>query len=143
MSSRVLVRGRETESFDRDALEALPQETQVVEVSCSTGSSHESTWVGVPLDELLETSAAPPETTHVAVTSEDDCLVYVAVADALTGILALEQNGERLSRPRLIVPGLDGMRAVKDVVEVETVSLDPETDPMSLERHPKVDDAEA
>ncbi|WP_191967171.1 MULTISPECIES: molybdopterin-dependent oxidoreductase [Haloferax] len=143
MKSPVLVRGRETQSLDREALASLPRETQDVAVSCASGLRHESTWVGVPIDELLDVSDASPETTHIAVTSTDDCHVYVAIHDALSGMLALEQDGEPLDKPRLVVPGIDGMRSVKNVAEVDAVSLDPDTDPLSLERHPKVDDTES
>ncbi|WP_411968811.1 molybdopterin-dependent oxidoreductase [Haloferax sp. YSSS75] len=143
MTTPVLVHGRETESLDWEALEALPHETREVEVSCASGLRHESTWEGIPIDALLDAGDASPDTTHVAVTSADDCHVYVAVADALSGLLALRQDGEPLDRPRFVVPGIDGMRSVKEVVEVEAVSLDASTDPLSLERHPKMDDAEA
>ena len=143
MSTSVLVRGRETESLDRAALESLPHETQEVEVSCASGSGYESTWVGVSLETLLDAGGSPPETTHIAVTAADGCHVLVEIRDALSGILAIEQDGSPLETPRLVVPGLDGMRSVKDVVEIEAVSLAADTDPLELERHPKVDDGDS
>ncbi|KAB1185401.1 MULTISPECIES: molybdopterin-dependent oxidoreductase [Haloferax] len=140
MTTSVLVRGREAETLDREALEALPQETQDVVVSCASGSQRESTWVGVSIGAVLDSVDISPETTHLAVTADDDCHIYVEIADALSGILALEQDGSPLEFPRLVVPDIDGMRSVKNVVEVEAVSLDPQTDPLDLERHPKIDD---
>ncbi|WP_416841326.1 molybdopterin-dependent oxidoreductase [Haloferax sp. DFSO52] len=143
MTKPVLVHGHETESLDWERLDSLPHETQTVAVSCASGPRHESEWVGIPIGELLDVSEASPDTTHLAVTSDDDCHVYVEIGDALSGMLALEQDGAQLAKPRLVVPGIDGMRSVKEVVEVAAVSLDSDTDPLSLERHPKIDDAEA
>ncbi|KAB1190595.1 molybdopterin-dependent oxidoreductase [Haloferax sp. MBLA0076] len=141
MTTPVLVRGREKAELDQEEISELPHVTRDVAVTCASGPQHESTWVGVPLESIVEVAGSPSETTHLAVTSADDCHVYVAIGDAMSGLLAVERDGEALENPRLVVPGIGGMRTVKDVVEIEAVSLSPDTDPQQLERHPKIDES--
>ncbi|KAB1185481.1 MULTISPECIES: molybdopterin-dependent oxidoreductase [Haloferax] len=143
MTTPILVRGHEAVPIDREVLADLPRETEKIAISCASGLRHESKWSGFPLGAVLEFADAPPETTHIAVTSADDCHVYVAIRDALSGLLAVEQDGKPLEAPRLVVPDIDGMRSVKDVVAIEAVSLDSGTDPTALERHPKVEDTDS
>ncbi|SEP05633.1 Oxidoreductase molybdopterin binding domain-containing protein [Halogranum amylolyticum] len=133
----VLVQGDESVHIGHPELQALPRETKEIVVSCASGLRHESAWTGVRVGELLAVADAPPETTHIAVTGADGCHVYVELADALSGLVATERDGETLDSPRLVVPGIDGMRTVKDVVQLEAVALAPDEDPRTYEHHPE------
>jgi DMSO/TMAO reductase YedYZ molybdopterin-dependent catalytic subunit len=139
--SAVRVQGDESVHLGQRELRDLPQETEEIVVSCASGLRHESTWTGVPIGELLAVADAALESTHIAVTGADGCHVYVALADALSGLLATERDGEALDSPRLVVPGIDGMRTVKDVVTLEAVALGPDEDPQLYEHHPEVGEA--
>lgn len=131
-----VVRGRETVRLGREELAGRPHATRRISISCPSGFRHESEWTGVRVDDLLVEASAPGETTHVVVTGRDDCHVYVPVDDAISGLVAVERDGERLAEPRLVGRDIGGTRSVKGVVEIEAVTLAPGEHPRTFERLP-------
>lgn len=97
---------------------------------CSSGEPIAGEWVGISIDDLLETVDRTPETTHVLVEGADDYRVCVPIADALEGLLAFRRGGGAdTGVPRFVAPGVSGTRTVKHVTRIETVSIGPDDDP--------------
>jgi hypothetical protein len=116
----------------------LPSVERECTVACASGDRTTATWTGVPVDELLETVGAPPETTHLRVVSDDGYAVCVAVGDALGALVALQRDGTRLADAeayptRFVGPSVSGERCVKGPVAVETHALAAADEPEDLE----------
>ncbi|MFU8869396.1 molybdopterin-dependent oxidoreductase [Natronococcus sp.] len=125
--------------LDGDDFAALEHRSREIEIVCATGDRFTERWRGVPIPALLESAAAPPETTHLLVDSRDGLRACVAVEDALEGLLAVAKGGRQLSETadyatRFVAPGVDGVRTVKGVARVEAATLAPGEDPESYER---------
>ncbi len=117
-------------------LRAVETTERTVEVRCASGRRSESTWVGVPLAAVVERADVPPETTHLVVADGDGYRSRVEVGRALECLLAFGRDGapvESEDRPRLVGPGLAGVRAVKGVETIAPVSLAPGEDPEAFE----------
>lgn len=96
-------------------------------IRCASGERTAGCWRGVAVADLLDVAAAPGETTHLFVEGRDGYRVGVELRHALDGLLAVERDGTALPTdgPRFVAPGVEGERAVRDVVRVETVTLAP------------------
>jgi hypothetical protein len=95
---------------------------------CLSGDHVDATWRGVPVGDLLDAVDPPGETTHVVVESTDGYRGCVGVGVAVEGMIALERDGHTLDGARFLAPGVEGPRAVKQVVSLDPVSLDPGED---------------
>ncbi|WP_435345879.1 molybdopterin-dependent oxidoreductase [Haloarchaeobius sp. HRN-SO-5] len=100
---------------------------------CLTGGQVDATWRGVPVADLVDAVGLPGETTHLVVESRDGYRSCVEVRVAVEGLLAFERDGDRLDGPRFLAPAIEGPRAVKDVVALRPVSLDPDEDRAAYE----------
>jgi DMSO/TMAO reductase YedYZ molybdopterin-dependent catalytic subunit len=131
--------GTRTTTLDGTDLAALEHRSREIEIVCATGDRFTERWRGVPVPILLESAAAPPETTHLLVDSRDGLRACIAVEDALEGLLAVAKGGRPLSAAgdhatRFVAPGVDGVRTVKGVGRIEAATLAPGEDPESYER---------
>lgn len=101
---------------------------RAVSYECLSEGRRNADWRGVPVADLVDAVDVPPGTTHLVVESRDGYRSCVAVDEVLEGLLALERDGARLEHPRFLAPGIEGPRAVKDVVSLTPVALDPDED---------------
>lgn len=120
---------------DLDAGRGLPFETLDCTLRCASGNPIHGPWTGVPIQALLDSVDAPADTTHLLVTGRDGVRACIPVTTALDGVLAFSRDGSASARglPRLVAPELEGIRSVRGVRRVETVSLDADEDPAGLE----------
>ena len=129
--------GETATTVDHATLTELPAREFSAEIVCSSGERYRDSWRGVPIDRLIARVEVPAETTHLTVEATDGFRVCVGALDALGGVLATHQGGERLSidagYPRFVAAGLEGPRAVKNVAEIGTLALSPGEDPEAYE----------
>ncbi|WP_166377394.1 molybdopterin-dependent oxidoreductase [Halorubrum sp. BOL3-1] len=117
--------------FDR-----LEPVERAVEIRCATGDWWTADWRGPPVSAVVDRAAVPPETTHLVFETADGYRACLDVHAALDGVLAIAMDGEPLDaaeRPRLVCPGVEGIRTVKGVSAVVPVSLSCDEDPGELE----------
>lgn len=107
---------------------------------CLSGGYVDAVWRGVPLMDVVDAVGFPAETTHLVVESRDGYRSCVGIRVAIEGLLAFERNDDRLAAPRFLAPEIEGPRAVKDVVALRPVSLDPDEERTDYES--KAKDAE-
>jgi DMSO/TMAO reductase YedYZ molybdopterin-dependent catalytic subunit len=125
-------------SYAYDELAAMAAESLTASFLCGTGERWGGTWHGVAIGDLLERAGAAPDTTHVLVEGDGGYVACVPVGKALGGLVALEREeggplGESVPT-RLIVPGIEAARTVKDVRRLAAVVLGPDEDPEDRER---------
>ncbi len=136
-SGSVRLVGETARAVDHATLEGLPAREISAEIVCSSGDRYRDSWRGPPIDRLIERVEVPVETTHLTVTATDGFRVCIGAIDALEGVLATHQGGQRLSvddgYPRFVVAGLEGPRTVKNVAEIGTLALAPGEDPEAHE----------
>ncbi|ELZ37034.1 hypothetical protein [Halorubrum tebenquichense] len=121
-----------TESDLLSALNAVRERRGTVTVACryrcATGTAFGGEWRGVPVGPLLD--AAPADTTHLRAESADGYWAHVAVRNALDAVVATERlDGTGDGLPRLVGPGFDSSRTVRDLAALVPVALPPGTDP--------------
>lgn len=119
--------------------DSMSSVVRTMELRCRSGARFTKTWEGVLLSQLLDDAAAPADTTHLVVEADDGHTACISVGDVLEGVLAFERiDSEQGTRtqgmPRVVAPGLDGARAVKNVTRIEPVELSPEEDPSDAEQ---------
>lgn len=124
-----VILGRERVTLDRllDG-EQVALAERSISFRCTSGGLIRATWRGVPLVEVLSAGDPPAETTHVLLESGDGHTACVTVAEATEGLLAVEQDGERLPSPRFVVPDVPGPRTVQGIRRIEAVELGPTED---------------
>lgn len=124
-----LVFNKQSVFFDRAALEALPQSTVDLPITCVEGWSVGATWTGIRMSDLAQLAGAPAksrmfvtslQTRGAFATSE---LPSQFVSDDRT-LLALKLNGETLSLDhgfpcRIIAPNRPGVLQTKWVSKLE------------------------
>ena len=116
-----------------DQLETVER---AVEIRCATGDRWTADWRGPPVSAVVDRAAVPPETTHLTFETADGYRACLDVHTALDGVLAVAMDGEPLDaaeRPRLVCPGIEGIRTVKGVSAVVPASLSRGEDPEELE----------
>lgn len=125
---------------DGECIDLIDADTELtertIEIRCASGNRSTATWGGVPLRAVLEGVPVPLETTHLLLESSDGYQCCIDISTALNGLLALRRNGlalEGASGPRFVSTSVDGIRTVKDVSKVETVSLAPDETPDEFE----------
>ncbi|VTT85628.1 unknown [Halorubrum sp. DM2] len=109
---------------------------RAVEIRCATGDRWTADWRGTPVSAVVDRGAVPPETTHLTFETADGYRACLDVHTALDGVLAVAMDGEPLDaaeRPRLVCPGIEGIRTVKGVSAVVPASLSRDGDPEELE----------
>ncbi len=114
-------------------LAELSVATRTIGFECSSGRWIEHEWTGIPIERLLSKGDVAPEATHVIVRAADGHTACVGLPAALDGMLAIEQDGERLTGPRFVSSGIVGPRAVSDVIGLESIELAPDEDPTDHE----------
>lgn len=127
---------RPADPISVDALDDFATVERTIDIRCASGDRTTATWRGVPVATLLEETAVPAETTHLIVASNDSYRGCLAVQRALQCLLAVARDGEPLEdadSPRLVGPGIEGIRTIKGVSTIEPVSLPPATDPEAFE----------
>ena len=116
-----------TLSLSRAELEAMPQRTADLPMTCVEGWSKGATWTGVPLRDLLAAVGAPPGTATV-ISMENGLYGRSVVAASLAGIpdtlVALALNGAPLDLDhgypaRLIAPNRPGVLQTKWLKRIE------------------------
>lgn len=125
---------------DGECIDLIDADTELaertIEIRCASGNRSTATWGGVPLRVVLERVPIPLETTHLLVVSSDGYQCCIDVGTALNGLLAVGRNGvalEEASGPRFVSSSVDGIRTVKDVSKIETVSLASNENPNEFE----------
>lgn len=98
-------------------------EERTIAIDCHSGDWQEFTWVGIPIEPLFNAVDIPSSTTHVQVDGSDEQRACIPIGQALNGVLALSQNGTRLTMPRFVAPGIAGPRTIKSVRRIETREL--------------------
>lgn len=119
--------------IDFDRLETIER---AVEIRCATGDWWTANWRGTPVSAVVDRVTVPPETTHLVFETADGYRACLDVHTALDGVLAGAIDGKPLDaaeRPRLVCPGIEGIRSVKGVSAVVPVSLSRKDDPEELE----------
>lgn len=118
-------------ALSRSDLEALPQRTEVLPISCVEGWTVDATWTGVPLRDLLALVGAPEGST-VRLRSMQrrgafgaTTMPAVYARDPRT-LVALHLNGEPLDLDhgypaRVIAPGRPGVLQTKWLTSIEVV----------------------
>lgn len=104
-----------------------PERTVSASLDCeSKGELLAGQWTGVPVTALLDRAAVPGTTTHLTVAGDDGHTVCVDVRNALNGIVAYRLGTESLpaDRVRFVAPGVSGLRYVRNVAAIESVTLD-------------------
>lgn len=117
-------------------LERLETVERAVEIRCATGDRWTAHWRGTPVGALVEAVEIPPETTHLVFETTDGYRACLDVPTVLDGLLAVAMDGEPLDgteRPRLVCPGVEGIRTVKGVSEIVPATLSRGEDPEDLE----------
>ncbi|WP_281195074.1 molybdopterin-dependent oxidoreductase [Halorubrum sp. F4] len=117
-------------------MEPLETIERAVEIRCATGDWWTADWRGTPVAALVEEAEFPPETTHLIFETTDGYRACLDVHTALDGLLAVAIDGEPLGaaeRPRLVCPGIEGIRTVKRVSEIVPATLSRGEDPEDLE----------
>lgn len=130
----IQLRGIESLVLTAKAVASYPFQTSRIEVVCASGRRYTSSWRGIPIEALAETVELPPETTHIAVESDDGHRSCVDVATAIDGLLAFYKDDSLLTETspyasRFVADGVDGKRMTKDVRAIEAVNLSPGTNP--------------
>ncbi len=143
-SAAVRVLGDRPVTVDRAATvrDRFGWETRECTIRCHSGQATAGRWAGVPLAPLLEAAVPPPDTTHVVVSARDGYRVPVPVGLALEALLGLVRESVQVTgearddhvdgTPRLLGPGLDSTRAVREVETIEPVSVPPGADPLDV-----------
>jgi DMSO/TMAO reductase YedYZ molybdopterin-dependent catalytic subunit len=137
---RLSVDGRVDEPYELDYedLSALPQTSVTASFLCGSGERWSGRWRGPPLSVLLERADPSPETTHVLVEGAGGYVACIPVASALDGVIALGRAADdslgRTFPTRLVVPGVEAARTVKDVRRVAATVLASDESPAEVER---------
>lgn len=118
-------------------------ETRAVTIDCHSGRTIEGVWSGIPLSPAVEAAGFPPETTHMRATARDGHEVCVPVRTGTAGLLGFVcervddgrdgDGGDTAETPRLVAPGIDSARAIREVTRIEPAALLPEEDPRAHE----------
>jgi DMSO/TMAO reductase YedYZ molybdopterin-dependent catalytic subunit len=137
---RLSVGGRVDDPYELDyeALSALPLTSVSASFLCGSGERWSGRWRGPALSALLERAGPAPETTHVLVEGAGGYVACVSVATAFDGVIALDRAADgplgRRFPTRLVVPGVEAARTVKDVRRVAATALPPDQSPAAVER---------
>jgi hypothetical protein len=124
--------GSQSKTFSRTELEALPQHTVELPISCVEGWSQMATWKGPRLKDLFDSVGAHPGSTIRATSLEKGSIYAVMempanfVRDDLT-LVALHVNGAVLDidhgyPARIIAPARPGVLQTKWLSKLETIS---------------------
>lgn len=117
-------------ALTRDDLEALPQRTEVLPISCVEGWTITATWTGVRLSDLLDLAGLPDDETIRLRSMQQrgafrETTMPAAYARDPRTLVALRLNGETLNLDhgypaRIIAPGRPGVLQTKwlSVIEV-------------------------
>jgi DMSO/TMAO reductase YedYZ molybdopterin-dependent catalytic subunit len=136
----VAIDGREIDLAARDG-DALRAVERRIEMRCLSGTPITGTWRGPPTLDLFSAVGHTDQATHVVAEAADGHGVSLPVADLVDGVLATERldspaadtDPARRRLPRLVAPGLEGPRAVKNVVAIDLTTLPPEREPTELD----------
>jgi DMSO/TMAO reductase YedYZ molybdopterin-dependent catalytic subunit len=137
---RLSVEGRVDSPYELDYgdLSAMPATSVSASFLCGSGERWDGRWRGPALTTLLDRADPSPETTHLLVEGAGGYVACVPVATAYDGVVALERaEGGPLGREfptRLVVPGVEAARTVKDVRRVAATTLAPDESPETVER---------
>jgi DMSO/TMAO reductase YedYZ molybdopterin-dependent catalytic subunit len=115
-----------------DELQALPQKEVTTDIHCVTRwSKLDTTWVGVPVSELLERAAVRPEATHVMACSDGGYTTNLPLAVVMDDdvLLAHTYDGNPLERDhgaplRLLVPKRYFWKSAKFLRKLELMDED-------------------
>lgn len=127
---RLVVVGPQRLELSLADLQAMPQRTEPLPITCVEGWSASAEWTGVQLRELLRMAGLSPEDTEVRVLSlqpgglYNSSVVNVPHASDPRTLLALRLNGEPLALDhgypvRLIAPNRPGVNQTKWLRQVE------------------------
>lgn len=114
--------------------------TRTIEIRCASGDRTTATWNGVPIETVMDEEELPLDTTHLLVESRDGYRSCLPIREAIAGLLAfVRENPDGDTRPvrRLVAPGVDGARCVKDVDSMRPLRLEAGEDPSEYERTPQ------
>ncbi|PZA19872.1 molybdopterin-binding protein [Modestobacter versicolor] len=125
---RLVVEGPQRLELSLADLQAFPQRTERLPISCVEGWSANATWTGVRLADLLEAAGLPPGTEVTVESLQTGGLYRVSTVSAPHArsprtLLALRLNGEELAPDhgypvRLIAPNRPGVMQTKWVTRV-------------------------
>ncbi|MEF8780750.1 MAG: hypothetical protein V5A46_08750 [Haloferacaceae archaeon] len=149
-NATVTIRGERTVRLaDTPAVrEEYGWESRRFTIRCHTGRVVTGRWGGVPLGPAIEAANFPDDTTHLLATGGDGHRACVEVEPALGGLVGFvceeidrghdEEPDEEFEddwqdTPRLLAPGIDSARTVRDVVAIAALSLSAEEDPEAYE----------
>lgn len=117
-------------------LEGFESVERSATIRCASGHRSTASWRGTPVAALVDATDCPPETTHLCFESHDGYRACLDLHTALESVLAVGRDRTELDpkeRPRLVCPGIEGVRTVKGVRTIEPVSLSRTEDPERLE----------
>lgn len=92
---------------------------------CATSGLIEGRWRGVPMGELIEAAAVPPEATHLLVEGADGYREAIPVTTAINGLLALEREDEGGKTPRFLAPRGSSEETVANVALIDWATIEP------------------
>lgn len=123
--------GGKTVALSRSELEALPQRTEVLPISCVEGWTVDAAWSGVPLRDLLALVDAPEDSTVRFRSLQrrgafGATTMPAAYARDPRTLVALHLNGEPLDLDhgypaRVIAPGRPGVLQTKWLTSIEAI----------------------
>lgn len=119
--------------FDLERFETVERSAAI---RCASGHQPPTVWRGTPVAALIDAADPPPETTHLCFESDDGYRACLDLPTALESVLAVARDGTQIDvtdNPRLVCPGIEGVRTVKGVSEITPVSLPRNEDPERLE----------
>ena len=121
-------------------LEELPKTQIAAALHCHSGDVIEATWRGVAVETCLDAPSVPPTVTHVLVEAADGSRACIPIVDVLVAVLAYESSRPESvldpRTPRLVGPGIDITRLLKDVIRIWALALPSAIDPNDLEDLP-------
>ncbi len=129
-------RSRASISLSEFDLEEFETVERSATIRCATGHRSRATWRGTPVAALVEVVDLSLGTTHLCFESDDGYRACLDIHTALESMLAVARDGTALDageRPRLVSPGVEGVRTVKAVSEIDPVSLSRNEDPEGCE----------
>lgn len=119
-------------------------ESREFTIHCHSGRVVTGKWAGFPLPTVTDTAEFPPETTHLLATGGDGHRACIEIGPALNGLVGfvceeIDRGDEEafdddwLDTPRLLAPGIDSARTVRDVIAIVAISLTADEHPETYE----------